>query len=175
MKKTIVALALSLLTVEATAGETLGNLPVNGTRSVDSAPLVVNVDWIQKGKTILFTRETVLSQGLLHRDGYEVGQVTCTGTKETHTLASSQVFIGRALAIRPITVDASGNVGAVAISAQDTHEVGMKDMGPDWCLSRTVDTAGLTVSGLMASITRKGVTVIPLDADNSLRITPVSE
>ena len=165
------------IVLSATADELPGDTSVNNAAlAVESAPFIVNVEWIQNGNTPVQTHQNVvLSHSFLRRDGYEVGEVVCSGTKQSHTLASRQVFIGRVLTIKPGAVDVTGKVKLIEVSAQDTHQVGTRDSGPDWCPSRTVETAGFSVSGLVVEIRQKGVTVIPLDANNSIRITPVSD
>ena len=92
--------------------------------------------------------------------GTHVGYGTCTKVGDTTTLKSESVFVGRAIVISPVVVDATK--AKLSVSVQDTEFVGKHEAGPSDCRSEIVDSKGLKVADINVDIADGQTVEVPL-------------
>jgi hypothetical protein len=110
--------------------------------------------------TTIIQDEIVGKAPFVISSGTHIGYGKCTKAGNTASLTSDSLFVGRAMFIDPVAVDATR--AKLSVSVQDTEFVSKYEDGPADCRSETVSTKGLKVDKVIVDIADGQSVDVPL-------------
>ena len=103
----------------------------------------------------------VANSGFATSSGRPIGYAVCQKVGDATQIATLEKFVGMSLLVQTLRTD--GDAVDLSLSAADTVERGISQIGPQDCPSQVVATEGLTDNDVRATI-RDGQTIdVPLN------------
>jgi hypothetical protein len=126
---------------------------------------VLDVSWYKDGRLIDQGRHTLGGDGMPHSPGFtqrgeQVGYLQCTQTANQIDRRVKTAFVGRSLAVNPVTID--GDKAHLLISAMDTVLTSKHQIGTADCVSEVIDVSGYAQSDIAVDVTDGKTVDVPL-------------
>ncbi|CAD6559391.1 hypothetical protein ACFQ3P_32855 [Paraburkholderia sabiae] len=126
---------------------------------------VLDVSWYKDGKLIDGARHTLSGDGMppqpvFKQRGQQVGYLQCTRTAIQIDRRVKTAFVGRSLAVTPVTFD--GDKANLMISAMDTELTGKHEIGTADCVSEVLDVSGYSQSDIAVDVADGKTVDVPL-------------
>lgn len=151
----------------------IGLASVTAQSRAATMPQELDIAWLKDGQQIQVASHLLFSEAFGASpfalfSGTSTPYATCAGDGPTRTVRSESLFVGRALLIKPITIDSSK--AQLTVSARDTTLEGMHPAGTADCRSEVPDVHGLSENDIHVDVPVGQTVDVPL-RDSRYRLT----
>jgi len=138
-----------------------------------TVPQYLDITWLKDGQQIAVARhllysETFGASPFALSSGTSTPYAACADDGPTKTVRSESLFVGRALLVKPITIDS--NEAQLTVSARDTTLEGMHPAGTADCRSEVPVVHGLSADDIHVDVPVGETVDVPL-RDSRYRLT----